>query len=233
MLEYLQYQGPGPQDSGGPRPSPGRLLFRGSHVEKLDRRALRRRAGPARASRDCCSSDYNVLILDEPGNHLDVDTVEALVDALKEYQGTVIFTSHDRHFTGQVATSVVEVRDGGVSLYSGKFEDYLYRVNKEIEAGEREAAAGRVKLPPEVARATAPTRAGQRTEEMVRDEMKTLEGTIARFHEKRDALEARLNEPAEADELQRLCDELTEITEQLDAAEERWLRCQTELDGSA
>ena len=46
-------------------------------------------------------SNYNVLILDEPGNHLDVDTVEALADALVEYEGTVIFTSHDRHFMSQ------------------------------------------------------------------------------------------------------------------------------------
>ena len=62
-------------------------------------------------------SHYNVLILDEPGNHLDVDTVEALADALLEYEGTVIFTSHDRHFTKKVATCIVEVRDGRVTHY--------------------------------------------------------------------------------------------------------------------
>src|SRR5437764_15316923 len=70
-------------------------------------------------------SKHNVLILDEPGNHLDVDTVDALIDALREYEGTVLFTSHDRHFTGQVANCIVEVRDGRVVNYSGEYDSYL------------------------------------------------------------------------------------------------------------
>src|SRR5882762_9523486 len=97
-------------------------------------------------------SDYNVLILDEPANHLDVDTVEALAEALLEYEGTVIFTSHDRHFTKSVATCIVEVRDCRVIGYSGQYEAYLYKFNQEIEAGERELATERAKLPPSVAK---------------------------------------------------------------------------------
>ena len=83
-----------------------------------------------------------MLILDEPGNHLDVDTVEALAEALLDYKGTVIFTSHDRHFTKRVATCIVEVRDGRVTNYRGDYDAYLYTVNKEIEDGEREQAKG-------------------------------------------------------------------------------------------
>jgi len=114
-------------------------------------------------------SDYNILILDEPGNHLDVDTVEALVDALLEYQGTVVFTSHDRHFTSKVATCIIEVREGRVTNYNGKYEDYVYRVNKEIEAGEREAAVGKVKVPTEVLKAAkAPSRVLRRSAADVR-----------------------------------------------------------------
>ena len=124
----------------------GSLLFRGPHVEK----PISVLSGGERA-RLCLAglllSDYNVLILDEPGNHLDVDTVEALAEALLEYEGTVIFTSHDRHFTKRVATCIVEVRDGRVTHYSGQYDAYLYKVNKEIEAGERELATARTKLP--------------------------------------------------------------------------------------
>src|SRR5205807_283796 len=72
----------------------------------------------------------------------------------KEYQGTVIFTSHDRHFSNRVATCIVEVRDGRVTHYGGPYEAYVSKVNKEIEAGERALAAQRAKLPP------APPRAG-------------------------------------------------------------------------
>src|SRR3954468_17170304 len=124
----------------------GSFLFRGAHVKKR----IAVLSGGERA-RLCLAalllSKHNVLILDEPGNHLDVDTVDALIDALREYEGTVIFTSHDRHFTGQVATCVVEVRDGRVTNYSGKYAAYLDRVNEEIEAGERELATERKKLP--------------------------------------------------------------------------------------
>src|SRR5947208_12757545 len=139
------------------------MLFRRPHVKK----PISVLSGGERA-RLCLAglllSDYNVLVLDEPGNHLDVDTVEALVDALVEYEGTVIFTSHDRHFTRRVATSIVEVRDGRVTNYVGRYDDYVYRVNKEIEAGEREAA-GKVKRPPEVAKAPKPApRAARRAE---------------------------------------------------------------------
>src|SRR5207302_11055588 len=106
----------------------GSLLFRGEAVKKR----IAVLSGGERA-RLCLAglllSEYNILVLDEPGNHLDVDTVDALVDALVEYQGTVIFTSHDRHFTARVATCIVEVRERKVSNYNGQYEGYVYRLN--------------------------------------------------------------------------------------------------------
>ena len=85
----------------------------------------------------------------------------------------MIFTSHDRHFTKRVATCIVEVRDGRVTNYSGQYDAYLYKVNKEIEAGERELAAGRAKLPPEVAKpAKAAAAPARRNERDVRKEIK-------------------------------------------------------------
>jgi ATP-binding cassette subfamily F protein 3 len=62
---------------------------------------------------------------------LDVETVESLAEALMAYQGTVIFTSHDRHFLSRVATCIIEVRDGRVTNFSGGYEAYLYQVNKD------------------------------------------------------------------------------------------------------
>ncbi|MBP3953878.1 ABC-F family ATP-binding cassette domain-containing protein [Gemmata sp. G18] len=228
VLEYLQQKGKGRKIQEILEVA-GAMLFRGSHVDK----PISVLSGGERA-RVCLAglllSDYNVLVLDEPGNHLDVDTVEALMDALLEYEGTVVFTSHDRHFTRRIATSVIEVRDGRVLLYNGKYDDYLYRVNKEIEAGERELAAGKVKLPDEVTKAPKVAPRVTRDETQVRKEMKALEGTIATLDEKRRALETQLNEPAEADELQRLCDELADIATELDTAEQTWLKLQSELE---
>lgn len=229
VIDYLRSKGKGRKEQEVLEVA-GAMLFRGSHLEKN----ISVLSGGERA-RLCLAglllSDYNVLILDEPGNHLDVDTVEALMDALIEYQGTVIFTSHDRHFTARIATSVVEVRDGKVLQYNGKYEDYLYRVNKEIEAGERELAAGKVKLPDAVAKAPkAAPRQLKRTEPEIRTEMEAAERAVTALEEKRSALEALLSEPTEPDELQRMCDELETIATELDAAEQKWTQLQTELE---
>src|SRR5260370_24514486 len=86
-------------------------------------------------------------MLAEAANHPDVDTVDALAEALLEYEGTVSFPSHDRHFTKRVATCIVEVRDSRVTHYGGQYDAYVYKVNKEIEAGERELSSAKAKLP--------------------------------------------------------------------------------------
>jgi ATP-binding cassette subfamily F protein 3 len=157
--------------------------------------------------------------------------VDALVDALLAYQGTVIFTSHDRHFTARVATCIIEVRDGGVNNYNGKYEDYVYRVNKEIEAGEREMASTRVKLPDEVAKATkTAVRGPRRTEKEIRKELKTLEKNIALLDEQKRTANAQLMKTSDAKEALRLHNEVEALTAQLDPAEERWVELQTELE---
>jgi ATP-binding cassette, subfamily F, member 3 len=212
----------------------GAFLFKGTHGKK----PISVLSGGERA-RLCLAglllSDANVLILDEPGNHLDVDTVEALAEALLEYQGTVIFTSHDRHFTKRVASCIVEVRDGRVTNYSGQYDAYVYKVNKEIEAGERELAAERAKAPPSVARpAKAPARRpAQRNEREVRKEMKTLERTIAQLDEQKRDLNAKLLQSTDAAEALRLHNEAAAVSEQLSEAEERWCQLQEEIDATS
>jgi ATP-binding cassette subfamily F protein 3 len=207
----------------------GSLLFRKAHVKK----PIPILSGGERA-RLCLAalllSDYNVLILDEPANHLDVDTVDALAEALLEYQGTVIFTSHDRHFTKRVATCIVEVRDSRVTSYRGNYDAYVYKVNKEIEAGERELATERAKLPPAIAKAKP--KSVKRDERKVRKEIKTVEQTIAELDEQKRALNARLQQSTDAEEALRLHNEVEAVTATLAEAEERWCRLQEEIDES-
>lgn len=69
---------------------------------------------------------YDVLLLDEPTSHLDVETVEALATALKAFRGTVIFTSHSRTFVQLLATKILTVQDGFVTPYPGTYEEYVY-----------------------------------------------------------------------------------------------------------
>jgi ATP-binding cassette, subfamily F, member 3 len=67
----------------------------------------------------------NLLLMDEPTTHLDMRSIEALVGALRQYQGTLLFISHDAYFIRQIATSVFEVQGGLVTLYPGDYEYYL------------------------------------------------------------------------------------------------------------
>ncbi len=78
----------------------------------------------------------NFLLLDEPTNHLDMRAKDVLLRSIEEFQGTVVFVSHDRYFIDKLATRVFEVADGAVTLYNGNYEEYLYR-----KSGAAEAAA--------------------------------------------------------------------------------------------
>ncbi|HTA42858.1 MAG TPA: ABC-F family ATP-binding cassette domain-containing protein [Bryobacteraceae bacterium] len=69
----------------------------------------------------------NFLLLDEPTNHLDMRAKDVLLTALQAFSGTVVFVSHDRYFIDKLATRVFEVADGGVHVFPGNYEDYLWR----------------------------------------------------------------------------------------------------------
>lgn len=73
----------------------------------------------------------NVLVLDEPTNHLDLTTKRALVRALSDYDGTLVFVSHDRLFLRALATTVLEVGSGGPRLYPGSYDEYVRTVGRE------------------------------------------------------------------------------------------------------
>ncbi|MDA1180048.1 MAG: ABC transporter ATP-binding protein, partial [Planctomycetota bacterium] len=162
------------------------------------------------------------------GNHLDVETVEALAQALLAYQGTVIFTSHDRYFMQRIATSVIEVRDGRVRNYSGDYDAYLYAVNKEIDEGERErhrqsgtptAKAKPVREPSDV----GGRRPEQKDQRRARKELSTLEKKIAQLDEQRRTINEQLMQSSNSTEAIRLHHDLETVSQQLHEAEERWL----------
>ena len=90
----------------------------------------------------------NFLLLDEPTTHLDVDAVEALVKALKEYEGTLAFISHDIYFVRSVANVVYEVRNSQVRKFSGNFDYYLEKKaqGEEWHEGQEKKAPAQVKI---------------------------------------------------------------------------------------
>jgi ATP-binding cassette subfamily F protein 3 len=176
-----------------------------------------------------------VLVLDEPGNHLDVETVEALADALERYPGTVIFTSHDRHFMQRVSTAVIEVREGRVASYPGSYEDYVYRVRKELEAGLRAEHAAYNAGAAAKHNASHPESAVQKPKLTGRDQrdlekrLKALERKIARLDEEKRDLNARLLEVADAAESKKLRESLAAVTKEVATLEHEWLEASGDL----
>ncbi len=75
----------------------------------------------------------NLLILDEPTNHLDIPAKEMLEEALKTYDGTVLIVSHDRYFMSQVATKIVEIREGELVVFEGGYDYYQRKIAEEAE----------------------------------------------------------------------------------------------------
>jgi ATPase subunit of ABC transporter with duplicated ATPase domains len=67
----------------------------------------------------------NVLLMDEPTNHMDMESIEALNTALDKYKGTLFFVSHDREFVSSIATRILEIKEDGITDFTGNYEDYL------------------------------------------------------------------------------------------------------------
>lgn len=104
----------------------GRLLFRGDDVHKQ----VTKLSGGERvkcAFAKLFLQDVNFLILDEPTNYLDIDSMEALADVLQDYAGTVLFVSHDRRFINQVANRLLIIEDQKITTFEGTYDEYQER----------------------------------------------------------------------------------------------------------
>src|SRR5262245_65139267 len=123
----------------------GGFLFSGDDVEKPVRvlsGGERTRLAVARM----LLRPSNTLLLDEPTNHLDLDSKDVLLEALEDFGGTLIFVSHDRYFVDKLATKIIEVGHGGIEVYPGTYEQFLW--SRTARATEADAKARPVSAPP-------------------------------------------------------------------------------------
>ncbi|HRK06797.1 MAG TPA: ATP-binding cassette domain-containing protein [Pseudobdellovibrionaceae bacterium] len=117
----------------------GALLFSGDAIQKPIRvlsGGEKSRVALGRLLLQRCP----LLLLDEPTNHLDFDTVEALTEALRAYEGSVVVVSHDRSFISRVATQILEIDDGRARVYPGTYDEYVWSLERGAFRREQEKA---------------------------------------------------------------------------------------------
>lgn len=178
----------------------------------------------------------NVLILDEPTNHLDIDTKEVLEQALCEFDGTIIFVSHDRYLLNKLATRIIEITENSVESCNGGFDDYL-AVRREKDAAEQQALdrekQEKAKLLAEEKSVKAYRSKEQRAADAKkRSRIKELETEIARLENEMSVIQQELADPevcADYQLMQEKCAALEDMKKLCSDYEEEWLALSDEL----
>ena len=199
----------------------GAFLFSGDDVKK----SVSMLSGGERARlllAKLSMQNNNFLILDEPTNHLDIDSKEVLEDALIDFDGTLLFVSHDRYFINRVATKVLEISEEGSTLYLGDYDYYLEKKAELEELARLKAEEAQEKTTVVVEKAPANDYQAQKANQK---ELRKLTRRITEIENQLEEIEAReeelnqamlaTNEASELIELQKELDELTEQQENL------------------
>jgi ATP-binding cassette subfamily F protein 3 len=175
----------------------------------------------------------NLLLLDEPTNHLDMRAKDVLLEALEGYTGTVVFVSHDRYFIDKLATRIIEIEDGRVNVYSGNYEDYVWRKSAapvpepETASAPETTAAAAASPNPTPAKRMNPMRLRQ-----LKDRAEALEEEIARLEAEIAGYEASLADFKSAEETIRLIALLDARRGELETAMGEWEEVSTLIEAS-
>lgn len=163
--------------------------------------------------------DSNVLVLDEPTNHMDISCKEALDEALRNYTGTILMVSHDRYLLNRVPTKIIEMFPDRMVSYEGGYDDYLrlkeetiLPVKEEKKVSENETTYYRSKQ--------------QKSEDAKRrSRIKALEGEIAKADERLEEIERQMMDPvicADYEKMSALCEEMELLKNQQNTWMDEW-----------
>ena len=164
----------------------------------------------------------NFLILDEPTNHLDIDSKEVLENALIDFDGTLLFVSHDRYFINRVATHVLELSENGSTLYLG---DYDYYVEKKAEVemiqAEEASTSNQAKESSPVNDYQAQKESQKEVRKLMR-QIESLETEIEELESQSQAISEQMLETNDAEKLMELQAELDKISHRQEEAMLEW-----------
>ena len=199
----------------------GAFLFSGEDVKK----SVGMLSGGERARlllAKLSMENNNFLILDEPTNHLDIDSKEVLENALIDFDGTLLFVSHDRYFINRVATHVLELSENGSTLYLGDY-DYYVEKKGEVEASQTEEAStsNQAKEASPVNDYQAQKESQKEARKLMR-QIESLEAEIEELESQSQAISEQMLETNDAEKLMELQTELDKISHRQEEAMLEW-----------
>ncbi len=173
----------------------------------------------------------NFLILDEPTNHLDIDSKEVLENALIDFDGTLLFVSHDRYFINRVATQVLELSEEGSTLYLG---DYDYYLEKKAEL-EALAAAQAEAVPASSTEEVTSNdyhlqKQNQKELRKITRRIEQLEAEMEELDQNIQAITETMHKTNDAEDLVQLQSELDQLTVQQEAVMEEWAELSEQVE---
>ncbi|MCY7096947.1 ABC-F family ATP-binding cassette domain-containing protein [Streptococcus oralis] len=199
----------------------GAFLFSGDDVKK----SVGMLSGGERARlllAKLSMENNNFLILDEPTNHLDIDSKEVLENALIDFDGTLLFVSHDRYFINRVATHVLELSESGSTLYIGDYDYYVEKkAEVEVRQNEEPSTSNQAKEASPVNDYQAQKKSQKEARKLMR-QIENLEAEIEELETQSQAISEQMLETNDAGKLMELQAELEKINHRQEAAMLEW-----------
>tara|TARA_R110001599_G_scaffold66606_1_gene188282 strand:- start:2027 stop:3943 length:1917 start_codon:yes stop_codon:yes gene_type:complete len=178
-------------------------------------------------------SEANFLMMDEPTNHLDFLSVNILIQALQQYEGTFLIVSHDRHFISQIANKIWYIEDQQIKEYPGSYDEYVYWQQKKDAEQKPKTVEVKVQKEKPVQQQKPPKDPNQQELKKLQSQLENVENDIEKLESKKGVLEAEMAKPevfGDFNKLQEKQSEYDQLTKKLEAAQNSWEKVAEMID---